>query len=63
MVLPAPLEIEPKHRAFLEFKRRAMIMELGALEDFLGIPRSIPPKHKRKNKEIRDTLSSIDKVF
>jgi len=27
--------------------RRALLMALGALEDYLGLPRSVVPKHKR----------------
>lgn len=27
--------------------RQAIIMVLGALEDYLGMPRSIVPKHRR----------------
>lgn len=34
-------------RAYLERRRQVLIMELGAIEDLLGKPRSIVPKHKR----------------
>ena len=28
--------------------RQALIIALGAIEQFLGLPRSIEPRHKRK---------------
>jgi len=34
-------------RALLICIRQALIMVLGALEDYLELPRSITPKHKR----------------
>lgn len=36
--------MDPKTRALLLCVRSALIMTLGALEDFLGLPRSIPKK-------------------
>lgn len=39
--------IPDKQRAFLLVVRQAIIMVLGALEDYLGMERSIVPKHKR----------------
>lgn len=41
-------EISPKLRVFLMVIRQAVIIVLGALEDFLGLERSITPKHKRQ---------------
>ena len=38
-------------RVMLMARRQAIIMELGALEEYLGIERSIIPKHKRKQQE------------
>ncbi len=48
MVLPAPPEISPARRKLLMSKRQTLIMELGALEDYLLLERSIKPKWKRK---------------
>ena len=50
VVLPAPPKITKEHRKFLMSKRRGMILELCALEDFLLIPRSIPPRNKKRVK-------------
>lgn len=36
-------------RTFLMRQRQTLIMQLGALEDFLGIERSIVPRHHRRN--------------
>ena len=40
-------KIDDNTRGLLMTIRQALIMMLGALEDFLGLPRSIIPKHKR----------------
>lgn len=34
-------------RGYLERRRQVLIMELGAVEDLLGVKRSIIPRHKR----------------
>ena len=40
--------IDAKWRALLMTTRQALIMVLGAIEDFLGLQRSIIPGQKRK---------------
>ena len=42
-VYPVP----PSMRALLDGLRRALIIALGAIEDYLGRPRSIVPRRKR----------------
>ncbi|HUT15401.1 MAG TPA: hypothetical protein VMY98_04060 [Anaerolineae bacterium] len=39
--------IDDKQRAFWVAVRQAMIIALGALEDYLGMERSIIPRRKR----------------
>jgi hypothetical protein len=39
--------ITPRQRALLMIVRQALIMVLGALEDYLEIERSIVPRRKR----------------
>lgn len=39
--------ISPRQRALLLVVRQALIMILGALEDYLDMDRSIIPKHRR----------------
>jgi hypothetical protein len=39
--------IEPRARTLLLAVRQALIIALGALEDYLSVPRSIIPKHRR----------------
>lgn len=34
-------------RRYLISRRQTLLMELGAIEDVLGLPRSVVPKHKR----------------
>ena len=35
-------------RVLLLAFRQALLIALGALEDYLGLPRSVVPKHKRE---------------
>ena len=37
----------PGAQGYLERRRQVLIMELGAVEDLMGVKRSIVPKHKR----------------
>lgn len=39
---------EGKLRVLLMTIRQALLMILGALEDFLGLDRSVVPKHRRQ---------------
>jgi hypothetical protein len=39
--------MEDRTRVLLISIRQALIMILGAIEDYLGVERSITPKHKR----------------
>jgi hypothetical protein len=41
--------IPDKQRTFLLVVRQALIMMLGALDDYLNVERSVIPKHKRVN--------------
>lgn len=38
-------------RALLMTIRQAILMLLGGIEDYLGMPRSVVPKHVRKESE------------
>jgi hypothetical protein len=39
--------IDTRQRVLLMAIRQALIMALGALEDYLGLDRSIVPRHRR----------------
>lgn len=41
-----------RHRSLLISRRQALIIELGALEDYLGMERSIIPRRKRTPEEL-----------
>lgn len=41
-------DLAPATRTFLMTVRQALIMILGALEDYLGLERSIVPRHRRE---------------
>lgn len=43
----AIMELDPRTRELLINVRRALIMVLGALEDYLGLARTIPPRKDR----------------
>lgn len=44
--LSAP-PLDPHTRTLLLALRQALLIALGALEDYLGLERSVTPKHKR----------------
>lgn len=44
--------ISPRHRVFWMAVRQATIIFLGALEDLLGLERSIVPRHKRPRPDL-----------
>lgn len=46
------LAVDATIRAFWLAQRRALLMQLGAIEDLLGMPRSVVPKRKRKKEAI-----------
>ncbi len=39
-------------REFYMRRRRSMIADLGAVEDLLGLPRSIPPRREREKQKL-----------
>jgi len=41
------MDVDPRTRKLLMTFREAMIIALGALEDYLSVPRSIQPRRKR----------------
>jgi hypothetical protein len=40
-------QVEPRTRTLLLAIRQALLIALGALEDYLCVPRSVTPKHLR----------------
>lgn len=53
---PAATIPEPERR-YLMARRQSLIIDLGAIEDYLGLERSIVPRRKReppKPEELRD---------
>jgi hypothetical protein len=52
-----------EQRQFLMTKRQCLIMELGALEDLLGMERSIVPKRKREKppRDLQNILENADR--
>lgn len=49
MVMERQEQINPRTRALLLAMRQALLIALGALEDYLCLPRSVVPKHDRRN--------------
>lgn len=43
----AIMELDPRTRELWLTIRRALIMLLGALEDYLGLDRTLPPRRDR----------------
>jgi len=54
--------ITEQERRYLMSERQACIIRLGALEDYLGLERSIVPRRKRepsKPEELRDKFDRL----
>lgn len=51
-----------QERKYYEAKRRALIMELGAIEDILGEPRSITPRKDRQPSKAMFNPSDINEA-
>lgn len=53
--------ISEPERKYLMAERQAIIIRLGALEDYLGLERSIVPRRKREPKpeELRDRFDRV----
>jgi hypothetical protein len=45
-------------RKYLLSKRQALLIDLGAIEDYLGIERTVIPKHKREKEKKNVILKS-----
>lgn len=54
-------QITEQERRFQMARRQAIIIELGAIEDYLGLERSIVPRRKREPKpeELRDRFTRL----
>lgn len=50
----SPIELTDEMREYYMRERHTLIMKLGALEDLLGLERSIIPRRKRKEQEEQD---------
>lgn len=57
--------ITEQERQYLMTRRRALIIDLGAIEDYLGLERSIVPRRKREREyprtpdELRDRFDRL----
>lgn len=54
--------ITDQERRFQMARRQAIIIELGAIEDYLGLERSIVPRRKReptRHEELRDKFDHV----
>lgn len=50
---PSPRAVSEVERQFWLTRRRALIMELGGIEDYLGMERSIAPRSERTERSPR----------
>lgn len=59
--MSATQSITEQERRFQMARRQAIIIELGAIEDYLGLERSIVPRRKREPKpeELRDRFDRV----
>ena len=49
------------NRTLMLSRRQALIIELGAIEDYLGMDRSIVPRRKRSPDELRRRFDAVTK--
>lgn len=54
--------ITPKKRTLLLSQRQALIIELGAIEDYLGLERSIIPRRKRGPLSPEQIMDKFDRA-
>ena len=54
--------VPDRERQMLMSKRQALIIELGGLEDYLGMPRSIVPRRKREQPEPDELVRKFDRL-
>lgn len=51
--------VDNASRALMLSRRQCLIIELGAIEDYLGMDRSIVPKRKRSPDELRKRFQDL----
>ncbi len=57
-----PATVTEQERRYLMARRQAIIIDLGAIEDYLGLERSIVPRRKREPRppeELRERFERI----
>ena len=58
-----PATVTDRERTLLMARRQAIIIDLGAIEDYLGLERSIVPRRKREQPatpvELRDKFDRV----
>lgn len=53
---PTPPQLAPHERVLLMVRRQALLLELAAVEDCLGMLRSAEPRKERRNQRERDRV-------
>lgn len=50
---------DPGARNYLLARRQALLIELGAIEDLLGLRRSVEPKHRKADRAEHGAPSAV----
>lgn len=63
MTTPTPDPILPADKLWLEARRRAILIELGAIERVLGLERTRTPKHERERAAFQRRRTSEEERY
>lgn len=59
---PQPTPTDPQWIKYLQARREALLRELAALEDYMGLPRSAQPRQERREQRERERAVCADVV-
>jgi hypothetical protein len=57
-----PATVTEQERRYLMARRQAIIIDLGAIEDYLGLERSIVPRRKREPRPPEELRDRFDRM-
>ena len=57
-----PATVTDRERTLLMARRQAIIIDLGAIEDYLGLERSIVPRRKREPRPPEELRERFDRM-
>ena len=55
-------QVTEQERRYLMARRQSLIIDLGAIEDYLGLDRSIVPRRKRESRPPEELRERFDRM-